>query len=323
MESIKFRTHISTARAIALGLCQSGAGHVSPTETDLAVLSAEEREAATAYADGGNRALAVEALGWEGFVAALRDEIVAETERKERAAADSADRVKAAVAYARGLGAAGLIDIRERPNRLRWVHGMPAALTEADAVAVAVQISDLLADATALAVERDAVYAAGQAAAAAAAAAERVERVALELAAAAKLTDATAAWIAVHGTESQRARFAEGLLPEQEMWGAIRDEVFSSITSPRYERMVGGDIEHDNDCPDPRAAYGVNPLAALDADQYARLVQIRRVAPAGATVAPRLHYASCGDCSVARVERASVLVTLDWFGRELSREYAL
>lgn len=126
------------------------------------------------------------------------------------------------------------------------------------------------------------------------------------------------------GSDVQRARQTEGLLSEDEALALVRERVFAPFADlERYRRLDGDELEHDDDCPDARARFDVDSADALTDAQFLRLRAIRAAAPEGAEVEPRIHTASCGDCSARAVSRASALVTLDWHGHQLSREYAL
>lgn len=136
--------------------------------------------------------------------------------------------------------------------------------------------------------------------------------------------EAIDAWVAEYGDESVRARHAEGLLPRAELLAAVRDQVFVDLSElPRYVRLRADDVAHDNDCPyDADLTFEASEVEALSAETYAALLVVRERAPEGATVTPRVHVGSCDACS-GRIERYSALVSLDWYGIRLSREYTL
>lgn len=144
-----------------------------------------------------------------------------------------------------------------------------------------------------------------------------------------------ATWLNDHGTESQKARFAEGFLPDEELWNAIRDWAFLPLQDlPRYERLKIQDVHHTDDCDmydreSCSADYDVNDATALTADEYERLKTVRQLAracPIDTEVVARLHTATpaCArESATYVVRRLGVLVSGSFAGRPLSREYAL
>jgi hypothetical protein len=135
-----------------------------------------------------------------------------------------------------------------------------------------------------------------------------------------------AAVVADFGDESQRARQAEGVLPEGEALALLRDRVlFARLDGfDRYQRLTAADIDHGDDCYLPKAQFSVEGLDELDASTYERLVAIRTAAGDGATVIARKHEGWCvvRDCDGGSVTRRSIHVSVTWNGRTFSREYA-
>lgn len=133
------------------------------------------------------------------------------------------------------------------------------------------------------------------------------------------------AWIGAHGTTSQIARHAEGLLPEEELLTALRDWIFAGLSGEtRYKKIHGAEVDHAGECYQPEYRFGSDPAAALDEDEYAALQRIKQLAPHGATVLARVHYGQCqSECCTTRVVRCGALVAVTVLGRDLSREYAL
>lgn len=137
------------------------------------------------------------------------------------------------------------------------------------------------------------------------------------------------AWVNTHGTESQRERFAEGLLPEEELWHGIREWIFASFEgTTRYARIDTRQIRHRDDCDGcheihcdtvPADANGLTPAA------YDRLKHLRSLAaacPAPVVVEALEHYCECEGCE-AVISRNSGKARAVFGGRILTREYAL
>lgn len=133
-------------------------------------------------------------------------------------------------------------------------------------------------------------------------------------------------WLAEHGTASQRARHAEGLLSDIELRDAIRAHLFAPLADfERYQRLACSDVPHDDDCLlTGDCAFGAHDAKGLSDEAYARLTEIRAAMAEieGVTVQPRMHEAECDTCDQS-TERDSALVTIRWGGRKYSREYAL
>lgn len=137
-------------------------------------------------------------------------------------------------------------------------------------------------------------------------------------------------WIADHGTESQRERFAEGVLPEDEIKQALRDVAFSRLAElPRYERITKKEIYAA--CQNFDTHYGEDgscEFAAWDAEelterQFDTLKRIRELAPKEATVTARCHAGGLEEDEEWLIRRNTALVTIQLCGYELSREYSL
>lgn len=136
-------------------------------------------------------------------------------------------------------------------------------------------------------------------------------------------------WIRDHGSESQQARALEGLLPEKELLGAVRDWLFAPLDGfARYERLDDGDARHAEGCyTGAPISYKTADADELTAAEFERLKALREVAKTlaePAEVQAREHRVWCkrGECPDMTLRR-SVLVKIDWNGHALSREYAL
>jgi hypothetical protein len=140
------------------------------------------------------------------------------------------------------------------------------------------------------------------------------------------------AWIAAHGSESQRQRYAERLLPKEELWSGIRAQLFAALGSlRRYNRLQAPDVNHGEDCyGNCEISYSADAVDELDAVGYERLQQIRALV-AGVelefTIRPRIHRAwpACEseDTDDLTIVRHSALISIEFAGQTLSREYAL
>jgi hypothetical protein len=130
-------------------------------------------------------------------------------------------------------------------------------------------------------------------------------------------------WISDHGTDEQKDRMAEGLLPEVEMLADVTDEIID-VTEDAYDPLRK---EHACDCEKGcagSARFLVGPpISGLDARQFATLQRIREQAPDDAKVEVRLHRVHCPECSCAPLSRLSAQVSVEWEGWRLVREYAL
>jgi hypothetical protein len=137
------------------------------------------------------------------------------------------------------------------------------------------------------------------------------------------------AWIAKHGSASMQAREAEKLLPEKELLHAVREWLFAPLADfARYERLDDGDARHADDCyTGAPIAYQTEDADELTEPEYERLDVLRDAArrlAEPAEVQAREHRVMCRhqNCP-AETLRRSVLVSIDWNGYPLSREYAL
>ena len=95
----------------------------------------------------------------------------------------------------------------------------------------------------------------------------------------------------------------------------------------RYVTLVAADVEHGEDCPGPATKYSAAPAESVSATQWTAYTTILRAAAEidGATVTVQEHRGWCdaAGCSGGGVSRYSALVSVEWHGRRLSREYAL
>lgn len=127
-------------------------------------------------------------------------------------------------------------------------------------------------------------------------------------------------------------RWKEGLLPEQELIDVARGDLFEPLARfSRFERLRGTDLDDlDMDGRCDAAGYHVRIKFAVDDggkcgltdDEYQELQAIREICAR----MPRAHLqlrTHTVECECSRLSRVSVLITVDWAGRRLSREYGL
>lgn len=129
-------------------------------------------------------------------------------------------------------------------------------------------------------------------------------------------------WVKEHGTDSQKDRLKEGVLPDDEVLKDIRDDLFGDLAEfDRYARLKAEDV-CACDCVD-NVDFVTDNIVELSADQYDQFSVIRSNAPDSAKVEAKRHHGSCPNCTCDQVTRYSALVTVEWNGYTLSREYAL
>jgi hypothetical protein len=163
---------------------------------------------------------------------------------------------------------------------------------------------------------------------------ERAEAIAKQRNAreAAESRSARDAWIRDHGTDSQRARYAEGLLPEAELLDAVRGWAFAPLVGQsRYVRIEHREVRHDDECYQQHIECDVlasdddqaEGLSEIEYEALARIRELAKGCPLPATVEAREHWCRCESCKSPYVTRQSAHVTVTFAGRGLSREYAL
>lgn len=128
-------------------------------------------------------------------------------------------------------------------------------------------------------------------------------------------------WIEDHGDDEQRARMAEGFLPEEEILEEVCQELLDLSGFRPYDPLRRG---HACECAcahQVKFQEGAPPQ--LDSHQFLRLQEAREAVPAGAKVEPILHKASCPACRCVPIARVEARVTLEWHGWQLVRSYAI
>jgi hypothetical protein len=139
-----------------------------------------------------------------------------------------------------------------------------------------------------------------------------------------------------HASENQRERFAAGLLPEDEMLGLVRFELFKPFASfRRWEKLEHQDLRHERGilCPTYGVVYETREPSVLTHDEWSifkKITTAMRAANIGplsehdVTASASLveHVGHCNTCGAEAFGR-SVNIRIEWAGRPLSREYTL
>lgn len=129
------------------------------------------------------------------------------------------------------------------------------------------------------------------------------------------------AWIEKHGDEEQRARMAEGFLPEDEILDAICEEMLDLPGFAAYDPLRKGDA-CECVCAG-RVLISVNAPRYMDAFQFSKLTSAREAVPEGASIEVYEHRAQCPHCKCVPLARLEARVTMPWNGWLLVRQYAL
>jgi len=128
-------------------------------------------------------------------------------------------------------------------------------------------------------------------------------------------------WVTKKGTDSQKKRIAEGVLPESEVLEAITEHLCEDlvIRTCDYYTRITADEACVCACSD-RVAFDVRPATALSEEQHDLLLETRE--EAGTAVA-LVHRAKCPGCDCPMVERQSIQVEMQWEGIDVVREFAI
>jgi hypothetical protein len=160
-------------------------------------------------------------------------------------------------------------------------------------------------------------------------------------------TDNLTTWLEIEalklGTDSQRERWAHGLLPEDEITHCARGELYRAFKYERREKIrapkayqaihrglptcLSGGTSDD-------VTFATENVRELDKEQWARFSEISALADVLRThpwidkgggrveCVMQSHVATCSCCKRESVQ-SSVSVVIDWAGRTLVREYVL
>lgn len=132
------------------------------------------------------------------------------------------------------------------------------------------------------------------------------------------------------GTESQRRRLADGLLPEREADELVYATAFAALNRRRrYHRISAHEIHGGEACEEGNGeshcefhAEEAESLGEAEYDELREILELLKPLGEAATVQPRFHEGYCRDCN-RTVQRYSARVAIQWHGRELVREYQL
>lgn len=128
-------------------------------------------------------------------------------------------------------------------------------------------------------------------------------------------------WVATMGTDNQRGRMSENLLPDDEIIDGIRDAAFLPLADfPRYQKLTSSDIPCTCEYESPDASYETKNAESATAGEFDLLQKMRALMP-GATVSLREHVGTCDRCE-EEVARRSIRVVVTVGELTLSREYA-
>jgi hypothetical protein len=129
-------------------------------------------------------------------------------------------------------------------------------------------------------------------------------------------------WVSERGSEEQRERFAEGLLPDDEILADVVDDLFEIAEDQYVPLRKEQACDCERGCAS-QARFFVGSAGSLDTRQFSTLQRIREQAPTGAKVEVRMHKVHCQECSCAPLSRLAVQVSVEWEGWKLVQEYAL
>jgi hypothetical protein len=130
-----------------------------------------------------------------------------------------------------------------------------------------------------------------------------------------------AAWVAAHGTDSQKYRLTDNLLPKEEIIDAIRTQAYANLDEfPRYRKLKASnfctcDYEYGDNI-----YYETEEADSLNADDYATLQAIKSAAPKDAQIETRIHIGKCEDCE-STATRIGFMVRITVGEFNFSREY--
>lgn len=146
-------------------------------------------------------------------------------------------------------------------------------------------------------------------------------------------------WVRTYGTDGQRRRQARGLLADQEVIDAIREQTFAGLSEmQRYPRIKDNEViasyvetgvvdDYYQDGDGTSVSYNSAPAESGTDEQMDMIERIEQSLPRGAHVELMMHRGWLDDTSVeqddiACVERCSVKATVVVGELTLSREYA-
>ena len=150
---------------------------------------------------------------------------------------------------------------------------------------------------------------------------KEAEEDAVDAATATRKTNQISGWVFEHGTQSQKDRLEENLLPETEIIDGIRSKTYAPLDEwPRHDKLKTSDIcscEYEH-C---EVDFDVDEKESATEEEFEQLQKIKELMP-GATVELREHTGESEDCkNTVRSTGFMVRMTVGEF--EFSREYGL
>lgn len=136
-------------------------------------------------------------------------------------------------------------------------------------------------------------------------------------------------------TYGQHARMRRGEDMEAEILHAARAELYKAIDAPRWKPIKWSEVKHAETCKSSTGTVLIGPSAGVNTEMEVptdhRVLEMAKAienhpwllrSDVKPEISVRSHHAECMVCK-AVVTRGSILVTIPWAGRMLSREYAL
>lgn len=345
MRLMQINIHLSSERALELGLTQWGDGTVAPNEDQLRQLSAAERKALGGYVLGGGArwvgTLHVQSADWSGVVTALREKMREEHQAKEKRERELTEHRATLEAFLR----AGKFYDPETLERFEFpFYGYS---NDPRTVELNQEIKDtaenqfrqfvLEADAKLTREDkegREKVLTAAKKAlhplpTPRAIEFERLEREETRMAEEAEkeMNEHAIRTLLEVAAPALVERFDAGVLPEEELTPIVEDHLFKMFDYPtkfaRYQLLEEDDIEHLGGCPGfPK--FKSEPYGGTFAqDEWTRLIEVEEKAPEDAAVEVREHRAWCGDCLGDITKRYSIRVSRSFAGKVYHRAFAL
>ena len=142
------------------------------------------------------------------------------------------------------------------------------------------------------------------------------------------------AWVDSNMTDTQKKRFAAGLLPDKEIIDSIRDFTFAPLNDePIYtkitEREVRNNMSNDQYYEEAEVHFNIDPAKSVTDEQFEKMESMTAKIP-GAKVKAKKHYGYINEDDDKDIEeeksyteKYSTLVTVTVGELTLSREYAL
>lgn len=129
-------------------------------------------------------------------------------------------------------------------------------------------------------------------------------------------------WVASKGTDSQKKRLKQGVLPEAEILEDITEHLCDDLAlDKKAERYIK--ITEDEACGCACAEhvqFDISSAVALTEAQHDLLEEAQEEAGSATALS---HHAKCSRCDCPAIERLSIHVEMRWEGVVVTREYAI